>query len=151
MLMDRFFYLSIIILLSSGCKPKEKHSFFMDNILGCWEMEGNNLTECWTKENDILFSAQVYSVSGLDTAKRENIRLYYTDEKWIYEPTVHDQNNGEPIPFACVSKTDSLMHFSNPKHETPSDIIYSFLHKDTILITLKVSGGESYRLVYSRK
>lgn len=119
-------------------------------LLGDWQKTDSIgvLTESWKTENDSTFKGNSYFIlnnKAQDTVHSETIELMEDMEHLIYSATVIGQNNDEPVPFQMTEITDSLLVFTNPKHDYPQKIQYKLNKDNSILATVsgKIKSKES--------
>ncbi len=118
-------------------------------LIGEWQKTDSigTLTETWKTLNDSTFSGTSYFVinKDKDTVHSETIELMEDKEHLIYTATVVGQNNDEPVPFQMTEIKDSLLVFTNPKHDFPQKIQYKLNKDSSILATIsgKIKGKEN--------
>lgn len=119
-------------------------------LLGDWEKKDSigTLSESWKSENDSTFAGNSYFIldnKNEDTVHSESIELMEDMEHLIYTATVIGQNNDEPVPFQMTEMSDSLLVFTNPKHDYPQKIQYKLNKDNSILATVsgKIKNKES--------
>ena len=139
--------LALVCMLSLfACKSNNKQtpaSSKLDELewlLGDWqgEAEGNVFYENWVKVNDTLFSGESYFVSGSDTTGKEGIEIKAQDSVIYYIPTVHDQNEGQPVYFKLIISESRLVVFENQNHDFPQLISYKLTTSDSLVA--QISG-----------
>lgn len=152
-----FILSTIVSIVAFSCKKydlngkeiiyKELHK--ANWLLGEWQKTDSigTLTETWKTLNDSTFSGASYFVinKDKDTVHSETIELMEDKEHLIYTATVVGQNNDEPVPFQMTEMTDSLVVFTNPKHDFPQKIQYKLNKDKSILATVsgKIKSKES--------
>lgn len=118
-------------------------------LLGNWEKTDSIgvLTENWKSENDSTFTGNSYFIinKGKDTVHSESIELMEDSKHLIYTATVKGQNDDEPVPFQMTEFTDSLLVFTNPKHDFPQKIQYKLNKDNSLLATIsgKIKNKQS--------
>jgi len=148
-------YLSLIALLSlfavqglSGCgnESAEKTTATVESaetpvpvtntvfsqLVGTWQSEDGKSFERWTKNDNGTFSSVGFSIKGTDTSWNEHASIFPENEKWVFENTVKDQNDGKAIRFTSSLLTASSVQFSNPAHDFPTDINYTIKDANTV-------------------
>ena len=125
-----------IIFLSIACDstPARTDSgaikeLVFDKFIGTWQIPAVNGFERWTKNEDGSFITTGFNITGNDTSWNENGRVYTEGGKWVFENTIND---GRAVKFICSLLTDSTVQFSNPAHDFPTDINYSFVDSNRI-------------------
>ncbi|TMI68982.1 MAG: hypothetical protein E6H09_21020 [Bacteroidetes bacterium] len=103
-----------------------------DKFIGTWQIPAVNGFERWTKKDDGSFITIGFSIKGNDTSWNENGRVYPEAGIWVFENTVKGQNDEKAIKFIASIFTDSMVQFSNPAHDFPTDINYSFVDNNRI-------------------
>jgi hypothetical protein len=103
-----------------------------DKFIGTWQIPAVNGFERWTKNEDGSFTTTGFNINGNDTSWNENGRVYTEAGKWVFENTIKNQNDGRAVKFICSQLTDSTVQFSNPAHDFPTDINYSFVDNNRL-------------------
>jgi hypothetical protein len=81
--------------------------------------------EEWKAEKDRLFgSGSLENVKDGTTKALEQIAIEWRDGTLHYAATVGNQNDGNTIYFRLLSTTADSLHFKNPEHDFPRQIIY---------------------------
>ena len=106
--------------------PSISESILFEKFVGNWENKTFGIFEKWEKINNDQFAALAFSVQGQDTIVQETVNIYKEADKWIYEVTVKGQNNGKAVKFTADNYSENQINFSNPSHDFPTDINYSF-------------------------
>jgi hypothetical protein len=116
----------------AGNEPAIPKELVFDKFIGTWQIPAMKSFERWTKKEDGSFISAGFTTNGNDTSWNENARIYLKANKWVFENTIKDQNDGRAISFISSSLTDSSVQFSNPDHDFPTDIHYSLIDSDRI-------------------
>jgi hypothetical protein len=103
-----------------------------DKLVGTWKSEDGNSFEEWSKNDNGTYRSRAYSVKGSDTLVSENANIYPENDKWVFENTVKNQNEGKAIKFTSSLLTDNSVQFSNPAHDFPTDINYTVPDANTV-------------------
>lgn len=109
---------------SDSSSPAEPVLF--DRFIGTWQNKTFGNYEKWQKVNDGEFVAMAFTVNEADTVIQETVKVYKEAGNWVYEVTVKNQNDGLPVKFTANSVTANQVNFSNPTHDFPTDINYSY-------------------------
>lgn len=125
--MNKFYFLLIIIVLTSCNKPQETQ---FDWLLGNWERtnngEGNKTYECWTKKSNTEYIGLGYTLKNKDTIFKENMHLIKEKEQWVFKVI---GGNETPTLFPISSLTETSFICENPENEFPKQIVYSLENK----------------------
>ncbi|HET6996213.1 MAG TPA: hypothetical protein VFI06_14570 [Chitinophagaceae bacterium] len=113
-------------------EPGAVKALVFDKFVGTWQIPSVNGFERWTKKEDGTFRTDGFTIKGNDTSWNENARIYPEAGKWVFENTVKGQNDGKAIKFISSLLTDNRVQFSNPAHDFPTDINYSFIDSNKI-------------------
>lgn len=127
---------------ANGNEIKEYEELNKANfLLGEWEKKDSLglLKENWIASDDSTFVGTSYFIiNDKDTIHEETMELMQDGEYLIYRTTIKGENKDESVPFQKMDEKDSLLVFTNPKHEYPSKISYK-LNKDKSILT-SISG-----------
>jgi hypothetical protein len=119
-----------IAFLAIACRSSPELVF--DKMVGTWKIGTTDGFEIWTKKPDGSFQSAGITVNGKDTSWNENTRVYPEAGNWIFETTVKGQNDGKAVKFIASVLTGKSVQFSNPTHDFPTDINYSFVDNNRI-------------------
>ena len=133
---------SILILIPAGQARSERDPY--DQWIGKWQDPKGYLIEEWKMDGTSLVGNN-YKVTGQDTSFLESLKVIKSDSGIFYIPTVFNQNDGKPIPFKKTYSDDSKFTFSNPQHDFPQTITYTFLSKDDLEVTIGGHNEGRYR------
>lgn len=97
-----------------------------DHFIGTWQNKTFGNYEKWEKISEGQYAAMAFTVKGADTVIQETVKVYKEVGNWVYEVTVKNQNDGLPVKFTANSLTTNQVNFSNPAHDFPTDINYSY-------------------------
>ncbi len=103
-----------------------------EKLTGTWQVEKRNHFEQWSKKSDGTYECKGFKVVGKDTSFYEKATIYPDRSNWVFENTVNDQNEGRPVKFISTFLTPSIVHFSNPEHDFPTDIQYEMTGDNTL-------------------
>jgi Domain of unknown function (DUF6265) len=103
-----------------------------DKMIGTWQGEDGKSFEKWSKKDDGTYQSVAFSVKGNDTSWNENAKIYPENDKWVFENTVKDQNDGKAVKFTSSLLSDNLVQFSNPAHNFPTDVNYTVVDANTV-------------------
>lgn len=85
------------------------------------EEEGKTTFESWEKLNENEFRGVGYTLQGLDTIFKENIKLIRKTKRWIFEVS---GVNETPTAFELVAVTDTSFTAENEQNPFPKKIKY---------------------------
>lgn len=105
---------------------KSAEPLLFDHFIGTWHNKTFGNYEKWEKINEGEFAAMAFTMMGADTVIQETVKVYNEAGNWVYEVTVKNQNDGLPVKFTANSFTANQVNFSNPVHDFPTDINYSY-------------------------
>ncbi len=116
-----------------------------DWLVGNWERINNSkgkLTyEKWEKieidEHNFEYKGLGFTLNGVDTIFKEELRIFAFDNGWIYEVI---GVNPEPTNFVFSTYTDTSFVCNNELNDFPKEIAYH-LHKDMLVAI--VSGDKN--------
>lgn len=127
---------------ANGKEIKEYEELSKANfLLGEWEKKDSIgvLKENWIAIDDSTFTGtSFFIINEKDTIHRESMELMQEGDYLIYRTTIKGENKDESVPFQKMDEKDSLLVFTNPKHEYPNKITYQ-LNKDKSVKTT-ISG-----------
>lgn len=110
----------------------EKKELVFDKLVGIWKSEDGKSFEQWTKNDNGTYQSRAYSVKGTDTLWNEQATIYRENDKWIFENTVKDQNDGKAIKFMSTILNEKTVQFSNLQHDFPTDVNYTLPDANTV-------------------
>jgi hypothetical protein len=134
---------------ANGNEIKEYEELNKANfLLGEWEKKDSIgvLKEKWIAIDDSTFTGtSFFIINEKDTIHRESMELMQDGEYLIYRTTIKGENKDEPIPFQKIDEKDSLLVFTNPKHEYPNKISYQLNKDKTVKTTISgiIKGKKS--------
>jgi hypothetical protein len=134
---------------ANGNEIKEYEELNKANfLLGEWEKKDSIgvLKEKWIAIDDSTFTGtSFFIINEKDTIHRESMELMQDGEYLIYRTTIKGENKDEPIPFQKMDEKDSLLVFTNPKHEYPNKISYQLNKDKTVKTTISgiIKGKKS--------
>lgn len=123
----------------------EPKQLVFDKLVGLWKSEDGKSFEQWTKNDNGTFQSRGFSVKGADTSWNEQAAIYSENSNWVFENTVKDQNNGKAIKFTSTILTETIVQFSNPQHDFPTDINYTLSDGNTLnafIVGPNAKGGK---------
>lgn len=117
-----------------GTTVNEPKKTIFDQMTGSWvaDYDSTKYIESWTAMSDSLFISTGCMLQGTDTLFSESVEIKRNNGKFVYVPTVKDQNNGQAISFEVNSLTDSSFVAENLKHDFPQRISYT-LKGDSVI------------------
>lgn len=118
--------LSILLVGFYSCGIDDRGVNFSE-FSGNWSTEAEGITFCedWGALSDEGLIGIGYQIEGDDTLCNEKLSVYFSENEWIYEATVFEQNNCKPIEFVLTDTLGSFV-FENPQHDFPKKITYNF-------------------------
>ena len=116
--------------------------FVLDKLAGTWKSEYGKSFERWEKKDDGTFRSVAFSIKGGDTSWNEQATIYPVNNKWIFENTVHGQNEGKAVKFSSTILTANSIQFSNPAHDFPTDINYTLLDANRVNAFISGPNGK---------
>lgn len=134
---------------ANGNEIKEYEELNKANfLLGEWEKKDSIgvLKENWIAIDDSTFTGtSFFIINEKDTIHRESMELMQDGEYLIYRTTIKGENKDEAIPFQKMDEKDSLLVFTNPKHEYPNKISYQLNKDKTVKTTISgiIKGKKS--------
>jgi len=106
------------------------------------------------KNPDGSYASASYSLSGSDTSWNEMAKIFSENGNWIFENNVKGQNNGQSVRFTSTFLTDSIVQFSNPAHDFPTDVNYTVIDSNNLHAFIigpnKNGGRDTIPFNYSR-
>ena len=106
------------------------------------------------KNPDSSYASASYSLSGADTYWNEMAKIFSENGNWIFENNVKGQNNGQSVRFTSTFLTDSIVQFSNPAHDFPTDVNYTVIDSNNLHAFIigpnKNGGRDTIPFEYSR-
>lgn len=140
-----YYFLLFTLLFEISCSTQKAPLEAFKKLSGTWvEANGDSkFIETWTWKNDTLLIGSSLMTVGKDTAFSEKIQLVAQNDSIYYIPAVSNQNNGETIRFGLISSKENEWVFENKKHDFPTQIIYTFKEKDSLIVVVK--GSENGR------
>lgn len=117
-------FVAVVFLTLGSCRENVvKHPSPEDLrwLQGSWITDDSSSIETWALDGGELKGNSYSNREGKIT---EQLSIRSKDGQLVYEATVSGHNDGKTISFVLQSvKADSL-HFSNPEHDFPTDIVY---------------------------
>ncbi len=131
--------LTILCLTSCTSELKKTPTTPFDALVGKWarvnDEAGKATFENWQKENSKLYIGQGYTLEGIDTVFKEDIKILYQDSIWIFEVSgVHE----EAVPFKIDRHDGTSFSFTNETNPFPKKIAYNISENKLQAI---ISGG----------
>jgi hypothetical protein len=135
----------ILIVIAGGCTNKHVDQTSIDNfdwLVGQWERTneetGKTTIESWTKNNDLEYHGNSFTLQNNDTVWQENVRLKKQNETWIYEVT--QKGDSLPTPFTLTHIGEESFVCENKLNEFPKNISYN---RNVDKIIAEISGGDT--------
>jgi hypothetical protein len=129
-------------ILLTACSDSEQSSFEVDQIVGKWRDSSKKHAyfEQWTKD-DSTYYGNGFVMAEDDTVFIENLKIDREKGFLFYYAQVHNQNEGDAVPFKEEENCASKITFSNHNHEFPQHITYEILIDSAMHV---VVDGEEY-------
>jgi hypothetical protein len=122
---------TILIAISCGNQPNSKQPIkevqatsAYSWMLGNWVINygETKVYENWRQENETMLIGSGFVVKGADTIVREDMRMQYIGNKWVFIAKINENN---PILFTCNQDSAGVkLVFENPEHDYPQRITY---------------------------
>lgn len=141
------------LIIAFGCSKQSKLEAYY-RLEGEWScVKGEErFVETWQIVNDTVMKGTSFMTLKKDTVFTENLELVYTQNGIYYTPTIPDQNEGAAIRFKLSKRTDDQWVFENKQHDFPSEIIYLFKGKDSLIATVQgIQNGRSQKIEFRLK
>lgn len=104
---------------------------------GYWRCDNEKIAEQWQAKSTSLYLGKSYSIENNDTLLQETITLTKKCGSYYYIPLVFSQNDSQEIPFTLKGYSKKKFVFENPNHDFPQRIIYDFINKNELLVTIE--------------
>ncbi len=153
--MQKMIQLFAVLVVLAACKNNAQNqstttasapsqTLCFDRLLGLWQNVESKSYERWTKNGDGTYRSVGFKIVAMDTVYTERVDLRLVNGQWRSENTVVEQNEGKAVPFEVTKLTSDEVHFSNPKHDFPTDIHYRLADDNTIeayIVGPNTTGG----------
>ena len=110
---------------------------------GTWQVEGKAQYEAWWKSDEGL-EGKGYKFADGEEKALETLRVYLSEEGYVYEATVSSQNEGAAISFPLNTAVQDTLSFENPDHDFPKKIQYLPLSEDELQVFVKGENGSGF-------
>lgn len=146
-----FIVKSILVLYlfsHTGCMAQEDLKD-LDVLSGTWKIENKATYESWIKISKTKFEGKSYKLNGTEEQITENLSIQFIEDKWVYNATVKNQNQGNTISFVLNLNIKELFSFENLEHDFPKKIQYKVITNDKLLVNVlgEDDKGFSYYLI----
>ncbi len=111
--------------------PSVKQLVF-DKLVGTWQSEDGKSFERWSKNDGDTYHSAAFSINGSDTTWNEQADIYQEGDNWVFDNKVTGQNEGKSVKFTSIVVNDTMVQFSNPAHDFPTDINYTVPGSNTV-------------------
>lgn len=141
------------VILLCGCAEKSKLVPY-HRLEGEWIYQKGEEYFCekWEITNDTLMLGTSFMTIKGDTVFNENLKLNFSNGAVYYTPTVPDQNAGKAVRFALAKRLPDLWIFRNEQHDFPTEIIYRFKGKDSLIATVQgIQNGRLQKINFQLK
>lgn len=111
-----------------NCNPETKEASLtpFDALLGTWKRTndeaGKQTFEIWKKQNAEMYIGEGFTLEGLDTIFKEDIKILFQDSVWIFEVSGVNEN---PVPFQIGYLDHQSFNCVNEKNPFPKKIAYN--------------------------
>lgn len=142
--------LILVLLALASCNPKPDFS----GLCGNWVIADQNAkqVEKWIC-TEAGARGKSYRIVGSDTLFSEKYSLAHFDELgWVLNISVEGQNQDAYIPFTLTQWNDGMLEFSNPNHDFPNRITYTWNSPDSLKVIVDdgAYGVKKLEFNYSR-
>jgi len=118
--------ITFFCLISCSTESEKTSSTAFDALVGVWERsndeKGKQTFEIWKKQNDELYIGEGFTLEGLDTVFKEDIKILFQDSVWIFEVSGLNEN---PVPFQIDHLDHKSFRCVNEKNPFPKKIVYN--------------------------
>lgn len=139
----------ILILLMCCLFSCQKQAMLPHFLSGTWLYEHDELFEKWTIQKDGNLTGYSYKYIKGRKLVAENLKVKNTKEGVTYFAQVHDQNNGQEIPFKMTTLSQNKVIFENPNHDFPKYISYTKTTDDRLDVLIK-GGAKEFTFILNR-
>jgi hypothetical protein len=136
--------LLVIILVPIAVAAQEANQ--LKWLVGTWRISTGNgyVVEQWKQKNDSTFSGRSMFVKASgDSTLQETIELSVRKGKWVYTPTIANQNNGQPVAFPVIFVGRGEFICENKSHDFPQRISYRRV-KNNLHASIEGARGAKY-------
>ena len=145
---------SLLLLLVTSCNQEagkqEEVSVFEDYkwMAGTWNSTDDpGVYEIWTLDGEMLSGLSMQVWQG-DTNILE--RMEITENEGLFQLEVFLSDTAESTIFPMSVREANRMHFTNPQHDFPKEIIYSKLGLNSLRAEIK-GNGKKQRFLFVRR
>lgn len=133
--------IALFFSTAAGAQYSRTDFAALKSLEGHWEMKTRRgaMVEEWKVVSDTLLQGRSYLLVDGDTIPQETIVLSFNNGAIVYTPTVLNQNNGRPVPFALASINEGQYNFENQQHDFPQKISYRPVD---VVLSVTISGGK---------
>lgn len=124
--------LTLIVLLLTLVSCSNEPDF--SGLCGNWVIADDNARQLETWICDETGArGNAYRVVGADTLFSEKYSLaHFEDLGWVLNISVKGQNQDAYIPFTLTQWDDGMLEFTNPNHDFPNRITYTWHSTDSL-------------------
>jgi len=122
---------SAAVAETTAMQPSTGDAVF-NKLVGTWQSEDGKSFERWTKNDNGTFSSVAFSIKGADTSWNEQASIFPENDKWVFENKVKGQNDDKAIRFVSTFLAANSVQFSNPAHDSPTDVNYTVTDANTV-------------------
>ena len=150
----QYFILPAMLVVTAYVQPFQNQPT-MARLVGQWQMRTTNgfIMESWKQVSGTALEGTSYRVANnsSDTVYLERIEIKTINGVLHYVPTVLNQNDQQPVPFALTAYSNDRFVFENPQHDYPKRIIYRFVNNDSLVARIEGSEVAKFSEYYYRR
>jgi hypothetical protein len=123
-------------------------------LIGTWEnkTQRGSIYETWDKVNDTILAGKSYIIKEKDSIVFENIQIVREQARWLYIPSVKDQNGGLPVRFIAKTVSETQLIFENQQHDFPQIISYTKINSDSLVAEISgIKNGRERKQAFPMK
>lgn len=136
-------YLISLLNLQPPTSNLRQEDIIFNKLIGSWQRSNSRIQEKWAKKPDGSYFSVMYRVNGADTTLIEEVNTTREGKIWVY--AVKGADNPGIVRFPSVEAGPNRVHFANPSHDFPTDIVYELLdptHIKAYIVGPNDKGGK---------
>ncbi|MEZ5056952.1 MAG: DUF6265 family protein [Saprospiraceae bacterium] len=115
----------------------------------CHQSKKGQICEEWKLELDGSLTGEGYEMKGSQKKHTEYLKLMKMGEKVVYIASPEEQS---PTLFNYVKGMENVWTFSNPNHDFPNVLMYQWITKDSIVVSVFGKKSEpAFKLFYKKQ